>query len=116
PPDPGSVAPELPLGSVSLLDRVRFLYEAESPIQTGVAPGAIRARSVAVMRGRVLAESGQELPQVTVSVEGHPEYGQTLTRLDGAYDLVVNGGGPLTLRFERGGRIVSQRTTRVPWQ
>lgn len=116
PPDPADVAPSLPVGSVSLLDRVRFSFEGEPRIQTGVAPGTIHERTVAVMRGRVLDADGQVLPQVTVSVHGHPEYGQTLSRLDGAYDLVVNGGSPLTLRFEREGRIESQRTTQVPWQ
>jgi len=116
PPDPADVAPELPIGPVSLLDRVRFSYEAEPRIQVGVAPGAIIERTAAVMRGRVLDEGGEELPLVRVSVLGHPEYGQTVTRIDGAYDLVVNGGGPLTLRFDRDGRIASQRTVSVPWQ
>lgn len=116
PPDPADVAPALPAGSVSLLSRVRFLFEGEPRIQTGVAAGTIRERTAAVMRGRVLGADSLALPQVTVSVHGHPEYGQTLSRIDGSYDLVVNGGGLLTLRFDRGDRIESQRTVNVPWQ
>jgi YD repeat-containing protein len=116
PPDPADVAPALPVGSVSLLDRVRFLFEGEPRIQTGVTPGTIRERTVAVMRGRVLGADGLALPQVTVTVHAHPEYGQTLSRIDGTYDLVVNGGGPLTLRLDRPDHIESQRTVEVPWQ
>src|SRR5699024_5991779 len=44
------------------------------------------------------------------------EYGQTVTRIDGGYDLAVNGGGLLTLRFDRADRIEAQRTVTVPWQ
>ncbi|HTV23630.1 MAG TPA: hypothetical protein VMG12_33300, partial [Polyangiaceae bacterium] len=116
PPDPSDVAPALPVGTVSFLDRVRFLFEGEPRIQTGVASGTIEKRTAAVMSGRVLGAGGVALPQVTVSVHGHPEYGQTVTRIDGAYDLAVNGGGPLTLRFVRSDRIEAQRTIGVPWQ
>ncbi len=116
PPDPAEVAPALPVGRVSLLDRVRFMYEGTEPIQTDVAPGVISNRSVAVLSGRVLDANGGPLPQVTVSVQGHPEYGKTLSRIDGEYDLVVNGGGLLTLRFTRSGAVEAQRTVRAPWQ
>lgn len=116
PPDPADVAPELRAGRVSLLERVRFMYEAAEPIQTDVTPGAILNRSVAVLRGRVVDTSGQPLPQVAVSVQGHPEYGKTLSRLDGVYDLVVNGGGPLTVRFTRANAVEAQRTVPVRWQ
>ncbi len=117
PPDPSSVAPELPAGFVSLLDRVRFLYEdGDPPIQTGVAPGTILNRSAAVLRGRVLRSSGQPLRGVTVRVHGHPELGETVSRVDGRFDLVVNGGAALTLDYEREGFTVAQRTLRVPVQ
>ncbi|MEY2932722.1 MAG: repeat protein, partial [Pseudomonadota bacterium] len=117
PPDPGSVAPQSPAGFVSLLERVRFLFEqGDPPIQTGVAPGTILARSAAVLRGRVLRRSGLPLRGVTVRVHAHPELGETLTRLDGRFDLVVNGGGALTLDYEREGFSVGQRTVLTPAQ
>ncbi len=46
----------------------------------------------------------------------HPELGRTLTRADGAYDLAVNGGGPLTLSFARDGYVPAQRQVTAPWQ
>jgi YD repeat-containing protein len=116
PPDPAQIAPALAAGSVSFLDRVSFLFEGEPRVQSGVASGVIEERSAAVVRGRVLTSSGAPLPQVKVSIVGHPEYGYTESRIDGAYDLVVNGGGPLTLRFERADVLGADRTVAVPWQ
>jgi YD repeat-containing protein len=81
-----------------------------------VAPGTLQARSAAVLRGRVLDEANEPLPGAVVRVHDHPELGQTLTRFDGEYDLVVNGGGPLTLEFSHSGYLAAQRTLDVPWQ
>ena len=53
---------------------------------------------------------------VRVTVVDHPEYGQTATRTDGGFDMAVNGGGPLTLRFARAGYIPVQRTVEPPAQ
>ena len=116
PPDPAQIAPALRPGNTSFLDRVRFMFDGEPRIQTGVTASAIQNRSAAVVRGRVLQANGAPLPQVKVSVVGHPEYGQTESRIDGAYDLVVNGGGALTLRFERADVLGADRTLPVPWQ
>lgn len=117
PPDPADVAP--PIDSTLATDifsATSFLYTGDSPIQTGVASGTIEARRVAVLRGRVLNDNDTPLSGVTVSVVGHPELGQTLSRIDGMFDLVVNGGGQLTLRYAKNGFIVSQRAVDAPWR
>ncbi|MGE5597867.1 MAG: OmpL47-type beta-barrel domain-containing protein, partial [Bacteroidota bacterium] len=117
PPDPKEVAP--PLDSTVFTDlasATSFLYTEENPIQTGVAPGTIEPARAAVLRGRVLGADGFALPGVTVSVLGHPEYGQTVSRVDGLFDLAVNGGGVLTLRYERPGYLPAQRQVDAPWQ
>ncbi|MCW5832022.1 MAG: hypothetical protein KIS78_06165 [Labilithrix sp.] len=87
-----------------------FLYTGGSPVQTGVAGGTIDPARAAVIRGRVLATDGVT-PQagVTVKIGGHPEYGQTLTRSDGFYDLAVNGGGVLLVNITAAGTLPIQR-------
>ncbi|HEX6940998.1 MAG TPA: carboxypeptidase regulatory-like domain-containing protein, partial [Longimicrobiales bacterium] len=117
PPDPADVAPPLdPTVATNIATATAFLYSGDDPIQTGVAPGTIEPVRAAVVRGRVVTREGEPLPGVTVTVHGHPEYGQTLSRRDGWYDLAVNGGGPLTLHFEREGYLPAQRPVDVPWQ
>src|SRR5262249_45871012 len=46
---------------------------------------------------------------------GHSEYGWTRTRADGAFDLVVNGGGPLVLTYAKPPYLPAQRQVDVPW-
>jgi hypothetical protein len=69
-----------------------------------------------VLRGRVLGADGAPLPGVTVRIANHSELGQTLSRADGMFDLVVNGGGPLTVSYEHTGFLPAQRTVEAPWR
>ena len=116
PADPAAVAPPInrtvPTG---LAEATSFLYAGAAPIQTGVTAGTIEATRAAVIRGSVKTRDGFPLPGVTVRVLNHPEFGQTATRPDGQFDLAVNGGGPLTVRYAAAGFISVQRQVIVPW-
>ncbi|MBE0511227.1 MAG: hypothetical protein IBX49_10955, partial [Gammaproteobacteria bacterium] len=117
PPDPASIAPPLdPTGFTSLLDATEFLYTGANPIQRDVAPGTIEARRAAVIRGRVQTRDGQALSGVTITLQGHPELGHTLSRADGMFDMVVNGGGLMVINYERDGYLPAQRKVKTPWQ
>jgi hypothetical protein len=108
PPDPSTVAPPLPQSAVTDLGTATtFLYTGTTPIQTGVAAGTIVPRRAAVIRGRVLDQAMQPMAAVQISILGHAEYGQTLSRADGMFDLAVNGGGKLIVRYVRAGFFVS---------
>jgi hypothetical protein len=108
PPDPVTVAPALNQTTASPLGpSTEFLYTGPDPIQTGVTPGAIQATRAAVIRGRVLTRDGAPLSGVTVSILSHPEYGTTLSRTDGLFDLAVNGGSQLVVRFDKAGSRMS---------
>jgi RHS repeat-associated protein len=116
PPDPATIAPPLSQhGITGFRDGVAFLYTGTAPIQTGVAPGTISDERVAVIRGRVTARDGSPLPGARVCILGRPELGETLSRIDGMFDLAVNGGGALTVVYEKSGYLSSQRTVNVPW-
>lgn len=117
PPDPATVAPPVdPTVTTTVGVDTEFLYTGTDPIQTGVAPGTIDPKRAAVLRGRVLDKQNNPLPGVTVSILNHPEFGQTLSRADGWFDLVVNGGGYLILSYQRTGYLPAQRQENVPWQ
>ena len=117
PPDPMTVAPPLNMTVATTIgDATEFLYTGANPIQSGVAPGTINKLRVAVFKGRVLDKNNSPLSLVKVTVLNHPEYGQTLSRADGRFDLAVNGGGVLNLQFDKVGHMTLQRTFDVPWQ
>lgn len=117
PPDPRLVAPTLdPTVVPTFIDNVAFIYTGANPIQTGVVLGAIEERRVAVVRGQVRSRDDLPLSGVSVSVKDHPEYGQTLSRTDGKFDLVVNGGGLLVLDYHRSGYLSAQRQVDTPWR
>ena len=53
-----------------------------------------------MVRGQVVTESGMGLIGVRVSTT-LPNEGFTMTRDNGWFDLMVNGGGPVMLQFGR---------------
>jgi RHS repeat-associated protein/uncharacterized repeat protein (TIGR01451 family) len=117
PSDPGLVAPPLNLTVATTIGAAtEFLYTGANPIQTGVATGTIKPERAAVLKGRVLNKDNTPLPLVKITVLDHPEYGQTLSRADGRFDLAVNGGGLLNVKYEKVGYIPAQRQEMVPLQ
>jgi len=102
--------------ATTVFSATEFLYIGADPIQTGVAPGTIDAERAAVLRGLVTDVDSQPLGGVTISVHGHPEYGQTLSRADGWFDLVVNGGGLMRVVYGREGYLPVQRQLDVAWE
>jgi RHS repeat-associated protein len=93
----------------------RCLFEGDGAPQRGLSDGVLEARRIAVVRGRVLDESGAPLAGVTVSIASHPELGDTLTRADGNFDLAVNAGGELTVHYARDGYLPAQRRLLTEW-
>ena len=70
-----------------------------------------------VVRGRVVTPNGSGLMGVRVSSSSplDPLGGFTLTQDDGWFDLMVNGGGAVTLHFGRSPFNPQTRTIFVPW-
>ena len=113
---PPTGAPALNLTvTTSLYEAVRFLFEAEPAVQRDLVPGTIVPMRASLVRGIVLGPDDQPRTGVRVEVHGHPEYGSTLTREGGRYDLVVNGGDSLVLNFTEPGRMSAHRRWAPPW-
>jgi len=109
-----------------LLESIEFLFSANpsgvAPLQTvyddpqGLLPsGTFDPKRIAVVRGQVFSAPGVAAEDTRISVLGHHELGQTLARIDGKFDLAVNGGGPLTIVYEREGYLTAHRRITVPW-
>lgn len=116
-PDPALIGPPLDTTLATTFESaVSFLYEGENPVQVGVMPGTIDPAHMAVLRGRVLTTDGDPLPNAKVTVARHPEYGYTLSRIDGKYDLAINGGDWISIEVRLEGYIPAQRTLETQWQ
>ena len=72
-------------------------------------------RRASVIRGKVLTPSGQGLRGVRVSNGLSLKEGFTLTRSDGWFDMLVNGGGVVTLKFGKSPFPYQSRSVYVPW-
>jgi len=117
PPNPASVAPKAdPTVAATVFHTTSFLYTGVNPIQTGVAADVIEAKRASVIRGKVLDRNNYPLPGVKTTVHYHNEFGQTLSRADGQFDMAVNGGGTLIINYELEGYLPVQRRIDVPWQ
>uniref|UniRef100_A0AAY5EQA9 Teneurin-2 n=1 Tax=Electrophorus electricus TaxID=8005 RepID=A0AAY5EQA9_ELEEL len=101
--------------------RVRSFYERVRPLvgrdSTHIIPAEnpFNASLASLIRGQVLTTDGTPLVGVNVSFVKYPHYGYTLTRQDGTFDLVANGGASVTLHLERAPFLSQERTVWLPW-
>jgi RHS repeat-associated protein len=112
PPSPGGDGSAL--GS-AFCRRYSFLWSGETPVQFGVAEGALDCARVAVVHGRVLDSAGAPLPGARVGAHDQPGVGSAISRADGAFDLAVNGGGPVVVDVETSGWLGVQRVVDAGW-
>ncbi|XP_038570549.1 teneurin-3 isoform X4 [Micropterus salmoides] len=109
---PSSLAPQQ--AARSFHQRIHFLVGPESThVISGDSP--FNKSLVSIIRGQVLTADGTPLIGVNVTFVHYPEHGYTVTRKDGMFDLLANGGASLTLSFERAPFLNQYRTVWVPW-
>jgi RHS repeat-associated protein len=117
PTDPSLVAPPLRTATTTpFIEANQFLFEGENPIQRNVTPEAIQSQRLAVLRGVIRERDGAPVVGARVTIPDHPELGYTLSRLDGGFDLAVNGGGLLAVRAERDGYVPIDRMIVPSWR
>ena len=102
--------------ATDLFSSTAFLYSGEDAVQIDMAPETIEQKRVAVIRGKVFTRDNIPLPDVRITILNHPEFGSTLSRSDGQFDMALNGGGIITVRYEKDNYITAQRQVDVPWQ
>uniref|UniRef100_A0A8D3C7V4 Teneurin-4 n=1 Tax=Scophthalmus maximus TaxID=52904 RepID=A0A8D3C7V4_SCOMX len=118
-PDPLDIIQETQMSSAqsnlqTFYERVRFLVGRDS---THIIPGAnpFDGNHACVIRGQVVTSDGTPLVGVNISFISNPSYGYTITRQDGSFDLVTNGGIAIALHFERAPFITQEHTLWLPW-
>ncbi|XP_046395629.1 teneurin-a isoform X3 [Ischnura elegans] len=109
--------------TASFYQRVKFLIE-ENSVQSYAHMdeysesqfwNSFTPRRVSVIRGRVVTPQGLGIIGIRVSVDRDSRFGFTLTRSGGWFDVLVNGGGAVTLQFQRSPFLPLTSTVFVPW-
>uniref|UniRef100_A0A672JPX9 Teneurin transmembrane protein 1 n=1 Tax=Salarias fasciatus TaxID=181472 RepID=A0A672JPX9_SALFA len=97
----------------SFYRRIRFLLGKTA---THTLPGDVPfdTSRAAVIRGSVALQDGSPLVGVNITFPQHPEYGYTISRQDGSFDLVTLGAMSVTLLFQRPPFVQQTRTVWTP--
>nr|XP_050846417.1 teneurin-m isoform X5 [Vespula vulgaris] len=111
-----------PAVTASFFERMKFLidegslqnYARQETFNESMFWNHFNTSRSAVIRGRVVTHLGTGLMGVRVSTST-PLEGFTLTRDDGWFDLLVNGGGAVTLQFGRSPFKPQSHIVFVPW-
>uniref|UniRef100_A0AAY4CU76 Teneurin-1 n=1 Tax=Denticeps clupeoides TaxID=299321 RepID=A0AAY4CU76_9TELE len=118
-PDPRALLdhapnPTLPPPVPSFFHRVRFLL-GKSATHTLHGDIPFDSSQAAVVRGQVEAVDGTPLVGVNITFLQHQEYGYTVSRQDGSFDLMAAGAISVTLVFQRPPFLTQRRTVWLPW-
>lgn len=68
-----------------------------------------------LLTGMVKTGAGNPLAGVTVGIHSRPEYGTTQTDGSGQFSLPVDGGGVITISYQKSGFIPAHRQVQVGW-
>lgn len=97
--------------ATSVYDATSFIY-GPSGTQKDVTE-TIDPNRAAALRGFVRDASGSPIAGARITILNHGGFGYTFSRVDGAYDMVVNGGGRLTVQIAYVDHVMVQRTVDV---
>jgi 6-phosphogluconolactonase (cycloisomerase 2 family) len=95
----------------------QFLYQGcgGTPGPQASVTAIIEPPRMTVIRGSVSTADLVPLEGVSITLLGQPEYGSTLTPADGVFSFVLNGGGYVTIDYQKDGYIPVQRQVHAPW-
>jgi RHS repeat-associated protein len=68
-----------------------------------------------VITGLVHDLAGSPISDVSLTIHGHPEYGTAETNAEGRFSIPVEGGGTITVVYQKESLISAQRQVYVPW-
>jgi RHS repeat-associated protein len=68
-----------------------------------------------IITGLVQDLNGSPIPDVSITIHGHLEYGTASTDAEGRFSIPVNGGGMITIVYQKQGLITAHRKVHVSW-
>ena len=73
------------------------------------------SKRFSLITGLVYSIDNSPIPDVSVTLHGHPEYGTVSTDAQGRFSLPIEGGTTLTVVYQKDGFITAHRKVYVPW-
>ncbi|MGB5745764.1 MAG: hypothetical protein WBM69_02205, partial [Desulfobacterales bacterium] len=73
------------------------------------------SKRFSLITGKVQDLAESSVAGVSIAIQGHPEYGTVATDIEGRFTIPVEGGGMLTVMFQKDAFISAQRKVYVPW-
>lgn len=115
--DSGSDVVKKKLGVVSSIAKdFAFVYQGQDAPQQGVEKDAIDPKRASVLHGKIVDAAGNAIAGVEVSLAGSAKYGKTVSKANGEFDFVFNGGGPRMFALEKVGFFPARRRINTKWQ
>jgi len=103
---PGTVGPP-PEGSFG--EQYQDLIPPDATIET------YDPKRFSVITGLVQDKAETPLPETTISIHNHAEYGTVQTDAQGRFSIPIDGGGTTTIIYQKTGLITTHRKIDVPW-
>ncbi len=104
-----------PVSSVAPLPAGSFGKPYEDLFPPDAAIPSYDPKRFSLITGLVHGVNGNPLSGVTVSVLGHPEYGTAATDTGGRFSLPLDGGGTVTIAYQKTGFLTAHRTVEAGW-
>ena len=89
------------------------LYENQIPPNATIE--AYDSKRFSLITGQVNTIDEMPISDVLITVLGKPEYGTTLTDIDGRFTIPVEGGSTMTIQYQKQGLLAAHRQVYVPW-
>jgi len=93
----------------SFSDGVSFIYKGDKKIQGDIEDGAIDDDIVSIITSKVFDDNGTPIKGVRITINNHKKFGFTYTRIDGEFDIAVNGDNYYDVSYKKEGFITVQR-------
>jgi len=102
-------------GGVALQPEGSFGQRYEDLIPPDATAESYDPRRFSVITGLVYSADDAPLSDVSVTILNHPEYGTAFTDSNGLFSVPVEGGGTITVVYQKPGLLSFQRKVDVPW-
>jgi len=103
------------LGSPEPQPEGSFGAQYEDLIPPDATVESYDAKRFSLVTGLVQGLAASPIGDVSVTIHDHPEYGSVITDAEGQFSIPVEGGGTITIVYQKDGLLTVHRKVYVPW-